>query len=149
MRVQDIMTVNVETTAPATSAEEAWAAMKRQSIRHLIVKEGSRLVGVLSTRDLGGERGAALRRDRTVADLMATHVATVSAAETVRKAANIMRGRTIGSLVVVDGRRPVGIVTMSDLLDVLGHGGGRGAVQRPLLNHRVPHRKRHFSTGPW
>ena len=149
MRVQDIMTDDVRATTPQTPADEAWAIMKREAIRHLVVKDGSRMVGVLSSRDLGGARGGAIRAGRTVADLMTPGVVTVPPTETVRKAANLMRGRTIGALVVAGDRRPIGIVTVADLLDLIGKGGGRSAVQRHGLNHRAPHRKRHVSTGPW
>jgi hypothetical protein len=63
----------------------------------------------------------------------------------------MMRGRTIGSLVVADNGEAMGIVTVSDLLELIGRGGARnnGAKARPVLQHRVPHRKRHTSAGPW
>jgi CBS domain-containing protein len=41
VRVQDIMTSGVEATSPDTTADEAWAMMKREAIHHLVVKEGS------------------------------------------------------------------------------------------------------------
>jgi acetoin utilization protein AcuB len=149
MRVQDIMTGAVETTTPDATADEAWGIMKREGIHHLVVKDGSRLVGLLSSRDLGGARGGGARAGRQVADLMTPGVVTVAPTETVRKAANLMRGRTLGSLVVSDKGRLVGMITVADLLDVLGHGGGRASVRRHTLSHRAPHRKRHVSAGPW
>jgi CBS domain-containing protein len=149
MRVQDIMSEGIEVTTPKAPADDAWALMKQRGIQHLVVRDGQTLVGLLSARDAGGDRGAAIRRGRTVEELMTRGVVTVAPTDTVRKAANTMRGRSIGSVVVIDAGRPVGIITVSDLLDVLGHGGDRGVAQRPLLHHRVPHRKRHVSTGPW
>ena len=149
MRVQDMMTRGIEATTPKTSADDAWAFMKQRGIRHLVVKDGKVLVGVLSAHDAGGERGAALRSGRTVEEMMTRGVVTVAPSDTVRKVANMMRGRSIGSVVVIDDARLVGIITVSDLLEVLGRGGDRGAVQRPPLQHRVPHRKRHMSAGPW
>jgi hypothetical protein len=51
---------------------------------------------------------------------------------------------------VTEEGRPVGIITIADLLALLGKGADRGAAgQRRLLNHRVPHRKRHASAAPW
>jgi CBS domain-containing protein len=82
---------------------------------------------------------------------MTRGVVTVPATTPLRKAANLMRGRAIGCLVVTAGRRPIGIVTISDLLDVLGRGGDRGvqSTRRPTLSHRVPHRKQHGVVKAW
>jgi CBS domain-containing protein len=70
----------------------------------------------------------------------------------VRRAANLMRGRSVGSLIVMDKKgRLAGIVTVADLLDAIGRGVERPVVatKRPPLSHRVPHRKRHLATGVW
>lgn len=151
MRVQDIMTKGVETTTPSSRAEDAWQVMRQKRIHHLIVKDGATAVGVLSATDAGGPNGTALRKGRVVADLMRSDIAIVDPETTVRKAANMMRGRSSGCLVVGSRSRLAGIVTISDLLELLGRGADRaaGVASRPLLNHRVPHRKRHQSAGAW
>lgn len=151
MRVQDIMTKGAETTAPSTRAEDAWQLMRQKRIHHLVVKDGGNLVGVLSAADAGGLNGAALRKGRVVADLMQSDIALVTPATTVRRAANLMRGRSSGCVVVGSRSRVAGIVTISDLLELIGRGAEHGtrSAPRPLLNYRVPHRKRHTSTGAW
>jgi acetoin utilization protein AcuB len=125
--------------------------MRLKGIHHLVVTDGGRLVGVLSDRDTGGRQGTAVRKNRTVGDLMTPGVVTVEPTTTVRRAANMMRGRSIGCLVVVSGKRVAGIVTVADLLTLLGDGGERGveAVKRWTLKHRAPHRKRHSAAGAW
>jgi len=83
-------------------------------------------------------------------DLMGPRGARVKPDDTVRMAANLMRGRKIDRLPVVDGERMVGVVTVADLLGLLGRGIDRPmAEQRRLLNHRAPHRKSHVSTSKW
>jgi CBS domain-containing protein len=151
MRVQDIMTTGVVTTTPDTSAEVAWNLMRQKHIQHLIVEDKGRLIGLVSATDAGGTRGTALRKGRVVGDIMSQPVVTTPATTTIRKAANVMRGRSIGSLIVVKDGRPVGIITVSDLLTLIGQGATRNAVtaSRPLLHHRVPHRKRHTAAGAW
>jgi CBS domain-containing protein len=94
--------------------------MRLHRIRHLVVMEGKRVVGIVSERDLGGSRGAALRTGRTVEDLMARDVATATPETTIRQAANMLRGRTIGSLPVMEEAKLVGIVTVTDLLELVG-----------------------------
>jgi acetoin utilization protein AcuB len=151
MRIQDVMTEDVRTAAPTDSAEGAWELMRERGFHHLVVTRGSRVVGILSDRDAGGRQGASLRRGRTVEDLMTTHVVTVEPTTTIRKAANLMRGRSIGCVVVTDRERVVGIVTVSDVLELLGRGSERpvATTTRWTLKHRTPHRKRVSATGVW
>jgi CBS domain-containing protein len=151
MRVQDVMTKDVKTIAPTSSAEDAWEVMRTHQIHHVVVTRGSRVVGILSDRDAGGRRGALLRRGHTVEELMTKPVITVEPTATVRKAANLMRGRSIGCVVVTERGRVVGIVTVADLLELLGRGSDRPvpAARRWTLKHRAPHRKRQTATGVW
>lgn len=146
MRALEIMTTEVQTVSPAMSAEQAWQIMSQQGIRHLVVTRGRDVVGVLSARDAGGRSGASVRSGRTVEELMTSPVATVAPTDTVRTIAKAMRGRTIGCVPVVDRSRLVGIVTLSDLLDLLGRGIDRPAKPaRRIATHRVPHRKRRMA----
>jgi acetoin utilization protein AcuB len=151
MRVQDVMTEDVKTIAPTSAAEDAWELMRSHQFHHVVVTRGRRVVGILSDRDAGGRRGAAIRRGHTVEELMTTSVVTVEPETPVRKAANMMRGRSIGCVVVTDRGRVVGIVTVADLLELLGRGADRPAATttRWTLRHRAPHRKRHAATGVW
>src|SRR5688500_1531776 len=96
------MTKGVKTIAPTAAAEEAWNAMRLNRIHHLVVTTANRVVGVLSDRDAGGRRGGAVRENTTVAELMNAPAVTVEPTTTVRQAANVMRGRSIGCLVVVE-----------------------------------------------
>ena len=151
MRVQDMMTQGVKTVSAATAADEAWNVMRVNGIHHLVVTKGKQVVGVLSDRDAGGTRGPCVRANHAVADLMTTPAVTVEPTTTVRQAANLMRGRSIGCLVVVDATRVVGIVTVSDLLALIGRGFDRGVVAttRWTLKHRAPHRKAHRAGAAW
>ena len=67
------------------------------------------------------------------------------------KAANLMRGRSVGCVVVAREGRVVGIVTVSDLLELIGRDLAveTRRESRPALHHRVPHRKQHRPTGVW
>lgn len=143
MRIFDVMTEGVRTISPTVSAEAARETMRLHGIHHLVVADKSDVVGVVSTRDLG-RPGSARERESSVADIMSTPAVTVDREMPLRKAANMMRGRFIGCLVVMKGRRPVGIVTVSDLLDVIGRGGDRQprAAAPSGVQYRAHHRKR-------
>ncbi len=143
MRLEEIMTTNVETAAPGDQAEDAWRRMRDSRIHHLAVVEGGKVVGVISGRDLGGPRSSALRTDRTVRDLMTHRTVSAKPTTTLRQAANLMRGYSVGCLPVLDGGRLRGIVTVSDLLELLGRGVERPVetTQRKTLKDRGPRRR--------
>jgi acetoin utilization protein AcuB len=100
---------------------------------------------VVSSHDLGGsEAGESARRGKSVAEVMTSRPVTVAPDTTVREAANRLRGRKIGCLPVVEKGRLVGIVTTTDLLDLLGRGAERPVEmgKRWTLKHRGPRRKK-------
>jgi CBS domain-containing protein len=143
MRVAEIMSHPVETTTADEAAEAAYERMRRKRIHHLIVKEGARIVGVLSSRDLDGPEQQEFRRVRTVGDLMTPFAVQVRDTTPVRRAANLMRGRNIGCIPVVDSHaRVVGIVTTTDLLELIGKGAERPVAKpvRKTLARRAPAR---------
>jgi len=150
MRVFEVMTESVQTVPPAMPAADAWEMMRRKRIHHLVVTAGAEIVGVLSERDTGSAVGDRARVGHTVADFMTSHVVSVGRNDTIRSVANLMRGRTIGCVPVVEDERLVGIVTVSDLLELIGRGVDRPAKpMRRTATHRVPHRKQRRTGGAW
>jgi acetoin utilization protein AcuB len=150
MRVFELMTEGVQTVPLEMPASDAWEIMRRKRVHHLIVMNGREIAGVLSDRDAAGRAGASVRAGRTVAELMSANVAVAAPTDTIRSVANLMRGRTIGCVPVVDKGRLVGIVTLFDLLQLLGRGVDRPAKSnRPSATHRVAHRNRGRAQAAW
>ncbi|MEO7273336.1 MAG: CBS domain-containing protein [Vicinamibacterales bacterium] len=129
MRISEVMTRNVRTVDQHEPIERAAAAMHLGRIHHLVVVHGQRLVGLVSSEML--ERGAAEGIAR-VEDVRLRHVPVAAPDLTISQAANLLRGRTAGALPVVDHEQLVGIITVSDLLGVLG----RGAERPPARSRR-------------
>ena len=59
-RLKDIMTTDIVTIGPMTTLKEAANIMATKWIRHLPIVEGSRVVGMISQRDLTGVLAEAL-----------------------------------------------------------------------------------------
>jgi acetoin utilization protein AcuB len=139
MRLQEIMSTTVETITPDTSVAEAKTRMKREGIHHLVIGRGKRLIGVISSRDLSAALATA-----PVAELVAGKPVTATPKTTVREAANLLRGRNIGCLPVTEDAAVVGIVTVSDLLELLGKGAERPTPRstRWTLKGRGPRKTR-------
>jgi acetoin utilization protein AcuB len=129
MRLEEIMSRHVMSVSRAEEADAAWSRMREHRMHHLVVIDGRQVVGILSDRDLGAGKGAAPRRGKIVEELMSRDVVVATPEMTVRDAANRMRGRGIGCLPVLSRGKLVGIVTTTDLLELIGS-RGVGAVGR-------------------
>jgi acetoin utilization protein AcuB len=123
------MSTAIKTIPQTATVGEARNLMRTNSIHHLLVIAAGRVVGVVSGGDLGGRTGArsAQNEARSVADVMSPNVVTAAPETTVQQAANLMRGRNIGCLAVLEESKPIGIVTTTDLLELIGRG-----AERPL-----------------
>ena len=151
MRVFEAMSEQVRTVPPTMGAGDAYQLMRTSGVHHLVVTSDAKIVGVLSDRDISARRRSPSKpAGVTVEDLMSSPVATIDREQTVRKAANVMEGRTIGCLPVTAEGRLVGIITTSDLLRLLGRGTDRPSPNpRPVLSHKVPHKKGRVGAGHW
>jgi len=137
-KVSDLMKKKVLTAGVAEFAEEAWNRMQAKKVRHLVVLQEGKVAGVLSDRDLAGNRGQDLREGRTVARMMTPGAVTVEPSATLREAAGLMRTHNIDCLPVLADGKLRGIVTTSDILTyVLDHpscceaGTGTAGIPRP------------------
>lgn len=145
MRLRDIMSEQVETIAADAALEQARQLMRRQQVRHLVVVDGSAVVGVLSHHDFQRARGPA-----PVRTIMSAPVVTARPETTIRQAANLLRGNRVGCLPILDAqeRRVVGILTISDLLDLIGKGVTRKpSVLRHWEERHRGHRKPRYVPG--
>lgn len=117
MLVRGRMTRDVVTVEPSTTIAEALDLARSHEIRHLPVVDGTRLVGVVTDRDLRLALGAdGSPGEATVTDIM-TSPAVISPPDTpVEVAAQMLIENRIGCLPVVEDEALVGILTESDLL---------------------------------
>ena len=127
MRVRDLMTIQLVTVRPEEPILDARQLMLEKRIRHLLVTEGERLVGIVTDRDIRlnlpskatslsvWEVNYLLAR-LTVGQVMTSSVMTVGPDRDAREAAQLMLNERIGALPVIDGGRLVGIVTETDFL---------------------------------
>ena len=127
MRVRDLMTEMPFTVRRTTPLLEASTRLRHRHIRHLLVVDDGRLVGIVTDRDIRlnlpspagpvsiWELGYLLAR-LTVSDVMTTPVLVIDAERDAREAATMLLNRSIGALPVVYGGQLVGIVTATDFV---------------------------------
>jgi len=119
--ISEFMTANPTTIAPSLTLDDARERMYVNNIRHLVVVDGTRVVGVLSTRDLYLISSLSVV-DSSVVPVgvaMATEPYTCSAQTPLLEVAAQMQEHRYGCVVVVDQQTPVGIFTTTDALRVL------------------------------
>jgi len=131
--VRDVMTKDVVTLERNEKLVVADDVMRLGRIRHLpIIDEEGALAGIVSQRDLfhsGLLRALGFgthAKDRALEllvlkEAMKTEVVTVTPDAPLREAAKLMLERKIGCLVVVEGRKIVGILTESDFVKLALH----------------------------
>lgn len=145
MRVGDLMSRDVVTVEERQTCHDAVDRMCRLRVRHLPVlnSEGA-LVGIVTDRDVRhrlfasdvyGQIGrvpvATLLRHAPIRDVMSAPALSISAASDLADAAERMRAAKVGSLVVVEADRVVGILTE---IDLLRHICGTEASRDPALD---------------
>jgi CBS domain-containing protein len=115
--IESIMRRTVVTTTPNELLATTHAVMEREGVHQLPVLENGALVGILSERDLHAHTGYL---ERTKVDAAMTwNPITVSPAATARHAAHLLIEQSINALPVVEDGRLVGIVSRTDLLQLL------------------------------
>jgi CBS domain-containing protein len=129
--VRDVMTRGVETAAPDSTIAEVARRMRDLDVGSLPVTEGSRLLGIVTDRDLSVRATAAARdaNSTKVREVMSPEIAWIFDDESADAAARVMRERQIRRLPVLDrSDRLVGVVALADLATDLGDDRLKGAT---------------------
>lgn len=138
------MRTNLYTVSPETSIFKARELMDTHRISHLPVTDGkAHLVGFLTDRDLKEAWASPattlsvheltyVLQKLTVGHVMTKDVLTVTPDMTIERAGAMMMERKIGGLPVVKDGKLVGIITITDLMQVLLLAMGVGEGSRRL-----------------
>jgi acetoin utilization protein AcuB len=135
MLVRDLMTTKPITVGGQTPVLEARQLMLEKRIRHLLVTDGPRLVGIVTDRDIRLNLPSPatslsvweinyLLAKMTVSAVMSRSVVTVAPDQKATEAARLMLDHRIGALPVVADGQLAGIVTETDLLRAFVKTGG-------------------------
>ena len=131
MLVKDWMSPAPLTVSPETPVLEALRLLKERGFRRLPVVEGSKLIGMVTDKDLKDAMPSKattlsvwemnyLLAKLTVREVMASPVLSVNSLETIEDAALRMQERKLGGMPVLDNAGAlVGILTITDVLGAL------------------------------
>lgn len=119
--IQEFMTKSVFTVSRERTLADAHQLMKEHHLRHLPVLHGGDLVGMVTERDLNFIETLKSTDQRVVRvdDAMSEDVFAVAPDATLADVARRMAKDKLGSAVVLEGRKVVGIFTAVDALRAL------------------------------
>jgi CBS domain-containing protein len=119
--IREVMTETVVTAPPERTVREIAEMMRERNVGSVVLIEEQRPVGFLTDRDL---TVSVLADGRDLGDHAADHasspVITASAEMRVEEAAELMVRHGVRRLVIVDGERLTGILTLDDITSRTG-----------------------------
>ena len=124
--VKDWMTRELVTISPNTELQDIQQLMIQMNIRRLPVVENNRLVGIVTQGDVRSAISLnisdrdGLSINLSAEEIMTPNPLTIFPDTTIGEAAWLMRNNKIGGLLVVDDdEQIVGIITESDIFDMI------------------------------
>ncbi|MCX8205093.1 MAG: CBS domain-containing protein [Candidatus Nezhaarchaeota archaeon] len=126
--VREIMSPSIVSVEGASTVRDAAQLMVEREVGSVIVTEAGRPVGILTERDVLRRvvmRGLDPSKVK-VREVMSSPLITVKADAYIIDAGRLMADRNIRRLLVVEGDRPVGVVTQKDVCRALNKYVGLG-----------------------
>jgi IMP dehydrogenase len=112
-RSESVMIEQPYTIKPDVAMAEAKKAMIEYNVSGLLVEESSKLVGIITRRDITFEKNNKLK----VSELMTKDVITAKPGITIEQAKEILHNQRIEKLPVIDDKKHiVGLITSKDIL---------------------------------
>jgi predicted transcriptional regulator len=121
MDVKEAMNQGVITVNPEIKPLEAFQKMYKEGVRRLFVlDDDGNPKGVISYSDLIGVLGSLRPTNNNIAalkisDIMTENVITIDSDNAIEDAANLMLRADVSGLLVLEDKKPVGVITKTDI----------------------------------
>lgn len=113
--VARVMKEGLVSVAPGTDLGKAAELMLRHGIGSLVVADGKELAGIVTKTDLTRYFAEQLGGRAKVRELMSTDIVTVDRMHSLAHVVELMGKHGISRVIVADGRKPIGVITESDI----------------------------------
>jgi len=118
--IANVMTKSVISVDAAITVNEAAKMMEDAKVGAVIVMENNLPVGIVTDRDFSVKVVShAYQITAPVKQIMSSPLVSINSDETVRMAADLMHDRRIRKLPVIDDGKIVGIITATDIVNLL------------------------------
>jgi CBS domain-containing protein len=118
--IADVMSKSVISADATLTVNETAKMMEDAKVGAVIVMENNTPVGIVTDRDFAVKIAAhAYQITEPVKKIMSSPLFSIGSNETVRTAADLMHDRKIRKLPVIDDGKVVGIITSTDIVNLL------------------------------
>lgn len=121
VKVGDLMTRNFIWVSPATNLQKCAKLMLKKRVGSLIVKEGDKLKGILTEKDIVWVVLKKSKKDLSsiiVGDVMRRKVISIKPSSDIMEALSKMKKKKLRRLPVVENNRVIGMLTVNDILKI-------------------------------
>ena len=120
MEVKEAMNQGVISISPDISPLEAFEKMYKEGIRRLFVMDNKTPIGVISYLDLVGVLGSLKPKAKEadnlkISAIMSENLITIESNDKIEDAANLMLRADVSGLLVLEDKKPVGVITKTDI----------------------------------
>jgi CBS domain-containing protein len=135
--ISELMSQNPVCLDESASVLDAARAMRDRHIGNIVVTRAGRVFGVLTDRDIVVR---CLAQDKDMRQCTcgeacsSTDVVTIARDAPIDQAVKLMRERAVRRLVVVEGQKPVGIVSLGDLAKERDRSSALGEISAAAPN---------------
>ncbi|MFQ5782165.1 MAG: CBS domain-containing protein [Nitrosopumilus sp.] len=120
MTIAKVMTKSVVSVDASVTINEAAKMMEDAKVGAIIIMENNTPVGIVTDRDFAVKVAAhAYQISEPVKQIMSSPLFSINSDESVRMAADLMHDRGIRKLPVIDDENVVGIITSTDIVNLL------------------------------
>jgi CBS domain-containing protein len=136
-QIQSVMTTNPVALPDTATAMEAAKMMRERNIGDVIVTHNGDVCGILTDRDIVVRAIAEGRNPSQIklGELCSREMVTVAPDDSVETAIEIMRDKAVRRLPVIEGGKPVGIVSLGDLAIERDRTSVLGQISAAPANH--------------
>ena len=120
MSIADVMNKSVISVDSAMTVNETAKMMEDAKVGAVIIMENNTPVGIVTDRDFAVKIAAhAYQITTPIKQIMSSPLISINSDETIRTAADLMHARGIRKLPVIDDDKVVGIITSTDIVNLL------------------------------
>ncbi|MBI5309489.1 MAG: CBS domain-containing protein [Actinobacteria bacterium] len=136
-QVRQVMTPDPICLDPGKSISDAARQMRENDIGAVVVADDGHVTGIVTDRDIV-VRALAQGRDpesTRLKEICTTSPVVIAPDESLEPAVELVRGESIRRIPVVDGDRPVGILSLGDLAEELDSHSALGEISSAPANN--------------
>jgi len=135
--IREVMTKDPITIEESATVVEAAKAMQQADVGPALITRNGELAGIVTDRDIAVRVVAEGQDPNSVKaiDIASTDLVTLSPDDDAGDAVKLMKDQNIRRLPIVDGNRPVGIVSLGDLAVQLDPGSGLADISAASPNN--------------